>query len=451
MTEASVEDRLAKFYPMEFMPDHEFVLFGVSIISRTLQQLLDAWLPMVGGTSNYHSIDDPHWNFVSNTRVCEALRLLDEALIDDLALLGQMAGLYASKPRSRLASRRPTAIVNKLGVLETLESVAANGDPSATYIAVLRMNLGSTRDRFRMAVRILDANLISIAADAERTPFARFNPKSQIVTAGLSEGDLRYRSALADYQSALDAAIEFSRRAANRPSETSRVFWASVLFTRLCNFGVSVARLAPGSSYSHGKVDDIWDNSAVATLVRAAFECFLLFFYIGVDDVQEDEWAARQNLMYLHDATMRLRIFHHTEDEAEARAFYSDQRDVLLRKLEASGYFQSLSERRQARLRGGRDMFFLSQDEILARIGSDEQQIRRFYEFLSAHAHSLPVAFYRAMEDGRGRGIENDPEKSYLAQALRFLAAILTTATGLYVDASAPYLAGEASPTHEGH
>lgn len=446
MSEAD-EARMAKFYAMEAMTDRDFVFYGLSIISRDLQGLLDVWLPAYGGSSNYHVIDDSYWDFVANIRVCVAARLLDTELIDELALLTKLGGLFLSAPNSKLADPPATKIVNKLGTLKTLEAVARDGDPAKMYIQVLKMNLNTTRDRYRSALRTLDHNFLEIAAAGATSAFSRFSPTSQTVPAELSDVDQAYRSGLGAYEPALQAAIDFSRLAADRPSETSRIFWSSLLFTRLIGFGVSIARLTPGSSYVNGRLDKIWDNSAVSTLARAAYECFLLFFYLGIDEAPEDEWAARQNLMYLHDATMRLRVFYTSEADAEAKAFYAEQRDTLLQKLDASAYFQSLTEGRRADLRRGRDLFFLTQDEILTRMGWDQVSMRRFYELLSAHTHSLPVAFYMAIEDGRGRGVETGPEKSYMAQTLQFVATLLSAATDHYKVASAPHLPGEAEAT----
>ncbi len=434
------EDHLTKFYPLEKMKDRAFVLYGTSLLAESLQRVLDEWLCVYGGTANYHVIEDPYWDFLANIRVCEALRLFDVSLIDDLALVTQLAALFRSHPRSTLNSAKASKIVNTMRTLETLDTSAAAGDTNKIHIRILRMNLGTTRDRFRMAVRALDRKLLDIAGRSKTTTRRRFNPKFKSTLVEPTDADECYRTALTRFESVLQDAIDLSHRAANRPSETSRIFWASALFTRLCNFTVSLARLAPGGAYSHHAVDNIWDNSAVSVLARAVFECFLLFFYLGIEEVSDDEWTARQNLMYLHDATMRLRVFYHDDPSDHAHDFYIGQRHELIDKLRASSYFQGLGDKRRAHFERGRELFFLTQDEIIQRIGWDQAHIRRFYEFLSAHVHSLPVAFYKMVEDGRGRGVENEPEKGYVAQSFEFVATLLTTATELYEAASAPYL-----------
>lgn len=448
---ADDEARLAKFYPMECMADRDFVLYGVSIIAHSLQGAIDAWMPILDGTPNYHEIEDPYWDLIANVRLCTATKLLDDRLIEDFAIFTQLAGMFLDEAAPSLADDAPTRLVNSLKIVDTLDRVLAAKDPDTVEADVLKLNLSTTRDRYRMAARMLDHKLFDIAGSAAATPRARFSPKSTVDPAGLSEIDRKYRAAVGAYEVALQAAIDFSRLASGRPSETRQIAWSALLFTRLCNFGSSVARLTPGSAYSDWKADRYWDNSAVSTLARAIYECFLLFFYLGIDEIPDDESLARQTLMYLHDATMRLRVFHHSPEpnEAKAQAFYTAQRGELIGQLEGSAYFNTLTDRQREKFRRGRDLYFLSQDEILEKMGLQPQELRRNYEFLSAHAHSLPVAFMRAMEDGRGRGVENDPEKAYMGQTLNFVAGILTSATEFYRAASEPYI-DKAAPLESG-
>jgi len=272
---------------------------------------------------------------------------------------------------------------------------------------------------------------------AEATAFARFNGNAPTLLArphALSADDRVYRNSLSHFETALQKALGVSRLKGHQPSATSAIFWASLLFTRLCNFSVSLSRLLPGSAYSMGKADEIWDNSSVSSLARDIFECFLLFFYLGVETVPEDEWKARQSLMHLHDCTMRLRVFYVGEAEAVQRAFYEGEQKRLKALLEANNYFANLPEKQRNRFLKGRDLLFLSQDEVLERLGEDRALIRRIYEMLSAHTHSLPLSFYSGREDDRGRGVENLPEKRYMAQSLEFLTGILVRATTAYLS-----------------
>lgn len=438
--ETEDDRRLAKFYPMEFMKDREFIKYAASLLAADLQIVLCEWLPVKGSVVPSSLEDGEPSDFMANIQLCEALQIVERDVIKDLRVMARLAAQSSGNLHSRLSGRATGQLIESLQVLKTLDQIVADGDMNQIHIRVMKINLESNRDRLRMATRSLDAALLDIAAAAKETAYRRFNPMSALGPLELPDVDRAYRDALAACEAQIRSAIALSQRAGNRPSETSRILWASVLFTRLCNFAVSTARLAPGSSYSHNGIDYHWDNSSVSSLVRSAFECFLLFFYIGIDAVDDDEWSARQNLMYLHDATMRLRVFHAGDDEAVTRIFYEDQRSILVEKLSASVYFSAFPDKRRAHFERGRDLYFLTQDEIISRIGWDAALLRRHYELLSAHVHSLPVSFYNGIKDDRGRGVENDPEKSYLTQSLNLLSTILSKATELYQAQSEPFI-----------
>lgn len=416
--------RLARYYPLAEMADREFALGLCAIVADRVRDLvlasvsaLKAHRPRVAGLD-------------SDLLAAETLGLIPGEYLADLRAVAKIAALGTEARRLSLEHRRYARHIEALHVLTTLDGLTAEPRSDVT-VEVLRLNLGTGRDRLRMAVRMLDHWLAENTAAARQTAFARFSPKA--VPAGpLSEVEARYREALGLFENRVQAAIDLSRAAGNRQSETSAIAWASVLFTRLVNFAVSLSKLLPGSAYASSNAT--WDNSAVSALARSAYECFLLLFYIGLDEVEEVEWIARQKLMYLHDCTMRLRVFYAEDDGGEQRAFYEDERATLVEQLSANAYFAGLGDRRRAHLLRGRDLFFHSQDEILARLGLDAANYRRLYELLSAHVHSLPVSFYRAFEDGRGRGVENDAELGYIAQGIDFVGGLLGAGGAGYRD-----------------
>ncbi|MEQ7154080.1 DUF5677 domain-containing protein [Brevundimonas aurifodinae] len=425
--------RMSRFYPLETLPDKAFATTAVGIAAEALGILLKQWAPVLGLPDASAIADAGDKDFLAQILVCQALGLLDEARLGDLKLLVSIERLAQTRGPFSLSGRRSRALIEQLSVMATLDEIAADGGGTMTT-RVIGLNLQTPRDRLRMAVRLIDASLLDHAHAASSTAFARFSakaPEALAASAILTDDDATYREALTAFESATQTAIDLSRALSGRPSATSQIFWASVLFTRLCNFSVSLSKLLPGSGYSNGKADEVWDNSSVASLVRDIFECFLLFHYLCIDPGPPAEASARQTLMHLHDCTMRLRVFYVDEGSAD-RTFYEGEKSRLKAQLEANTYFQSLSEKRRQRLLAGRDLMFLSQDEILDRLGEDRALFRRHYEMLSAHTHSLPLSFYRALEDGRGRGVENSAEKNYISQSLATVARFLGKACQNY-------------------
>jgi len=423
------EQRLARYYPLADMADREFALGLCAIVADRVRDLVLASAPALSAqrpaVANVAGIE-------SDLIAAETLGLIPGEYLADLQAVAKIAAMGREARRLSLEHRRYARHIEALSVLTTLDGLAVE-PRSDVMIEVLRLNLATARDRLRMAVRMLDHWLVENTAAARQAAFSRFSPK--VEPAGpLSEVETRYREALGLFENRVQAAIDLSRAAGNRLSESSAMAWASVLFTRLVNFAVSLSKLLPGSAYASGTSNATWDNSAVSALARSAYECFLLLFYIGLDRVEEVEWTARQKLMYLHDCTMRLRVFYAEADGGEQRAFYEEQRAILVEQLSANAYFAGLGDKRQAHLLRGRDLFFHNQDEILARLGLDAANYRRLYELLSAHVHSLPLSFYRAFEDGRGRGVENDAELRYIAQGIDFVGGLLEAGGAGYRD-----------------
>ena len=99
-------------------------------------------------------------------------------------------------------------------------------------------------------------------------------------------------------------------------------------------------------------------------------------------------------------------------------AGFQQHQEELHQKLESCRHFIALPPKRQVELLKG-DKDHMTQDEIMDRMGEDKAWFRGLYRFFSAHTHSSPLSFYRMAESGRGREVENDVDKGYIAVALQ--------------------------------
>src|ERR1700757_3323795 len=112
-----------------------------------------------------------------------------------------------------------------------------------------------------------------------------------------------YNYAVSNYLDHLIAAIEASNKAAGKKAKP-RVFWTSVIFTRLCTLSASIQQLLPVKGLGEQKARN-WDFSSVASLARNFIECYQTFFYLCIDEITEEEWSLRKGIFNLHDATAR--------------------------------------------------------------------------------------------------------------------------------------------------
>jgi Family of unknown function (DUF5677) len=240
------------------------------------------------------------------------------------------------------------------------------------------------------------------------------------------DADALYESSLKHFTEAIEKTLVTSHATANIDGG-ERLYCASVLYLRLCTFSVSILSLSPGSKMNPDGVH--WDFASIASLTRNLFECALTFHYLAVEQLGDDEWRARLNVMQLHDCMSRYHMFRDFDPQDAQLPTFLTQAEELKAKLSANAYFQSLPEKVRPKLFRGEQANILTQDEILHCMGAEPGQWRGMYRFLSSHAHSFPLAYYRMAEHGRGHGFENYVDKGYMGGALENCAIILSTCT----------------------
>jgi len=236
-----------------------------------------------------------------------------------------------------------------------------------------------------------------------------------------------YIPCLDDFTQALEKAFSTSYFSAGLRCSNRQV-WASVLFTRLCTFATSVLSLCPGSKLNPKGLH--WDFGSMATLSRNLLECSFIFFYLGIEDVSEQEMNIRLTVMDLHDCHARNQLRQNLVKVKDAGpSIYEDAILDLSNKLKNDTFFRGLPLNDQRSILKGQRSCIYSHKTILNRMGEDASWIRAYYHFLSSHTHSLPLGFSRMAEHCRGHGGENVVDKAYVTFALDFNSKILKKCT----------------------
>lgn len=259
-----------------------------------------------------------------------------------------------------------------------------------------------------------------------------------------------YDRAVSYFEREVEVAQALSHSLAWQKTDSRRT-WACVLFTRLCVICLSLVKVIPRSSLSSEASNEHWDFSTVSSLSRNVFECVIFLYYFCADSIPEDEWLARCHLMNLHDCCARIKLF-----SADQKDFSRDSGDLnsvlpeLKSRLEKTQFFQALPEKQQKRFMTGEHAMFFNQDEVLERMGSGKEGLRTIYRYLSAHTHTLPIAFHRMLDRDRGVGIETDYERRNIAALIPNVGDWLRRATfemqGLFPNTVGPHL--PARPRH---
>lgn len=240
-----------------------------------------------------------------------------------------------------------------------------------------------------------------------------------------------YKAALVKFDAALCEAIAVSQASAGR-LPAANVGYASYVFTQMCGAATSMIRAAPLTRWVRSDFED-WRFGAVAGHARSLLDGYLLFNYLMEPTKSEAELKARINVMHLNDCTRRMELHKNLglTDDLEG---FEKQRAELQERLSGNEHFKSLPAAVQKNCMNGRFLTFDTRDEMLAKVAFEKGQFDALYDLWSQHVHILPLSFYRIEPNGRGTGLENNTDRSYIAQALEICATVLTDATDMMAE-----------------
>lgn len=239
-----------------------------------------------------------------------------------------------------------------------------------------------------------------------------------------------YKVALKKFDAAVCEAISVSQASAGR-LPAANVGYASYVFTQMCGAATSMIRAAPLTRWVRSDFED-WRFGAIAGHARSLLDGFLLFNYLMEPIKSEVELKVRINVMHLNDCTRRIELFKNIGFTEDVEGF-EQQRAELQERLLANDYFNSLPPAVQKNCKNGRFLTIDTRDEMLAKVGFEKGQFDAVYDLWSQHVHILPLSFYRIEPSGRGTGLENDTDRSYISQALEICSGVLADATDLIV------------------
>ena len=237
----------------------------------------------------------------------------------------------------------------------------------------------------------------------------------------------RYEQVLDRFDGLVAATTAISQGASGRPSESSRHYHAALLYTRLASWGVSALFALPGNQRSIAQFEN-WDFPAVASLTRNLIECYLVFFYLCVEPIKEEDWECRWNIFNLHDCIRRREFFALLGVDPEALEEFDRGAEDLRGRLRANAKFGALPPKRQKEHLSGRKLYLQNRSELIKKIGIDQNVWRAVYMFFSSQIHTFPLGYYRIGEGDRGRGLENETDRKYITAAVELSCFVLKRA-----------------------
>jgi hypothetical protein len=236
-----------------------------------------------------------------------------------------------------------------------------------------------------------------------------------------------YLDALSAFDAAVCEASAVGQKQAGKMA-AANVGYATYVYAQMCGTGISMIRAAPLSRWVYSNFEN-WHFGGVAGHARAILEGYLLFVYLIEKTGSEDEMKARVNVMYLNDCSRRIDLFKNTGLSPETVENFEKQREEIRGRLTGNAYFSQLPSAVQKSCLSGKFLMISSRDEMLEKIAFPKNQFNAIFDLYSQHTHILPLSFHRMEPNGRGTGLENDVDRSYIGQALHLCAEILSAAT----------------------
>jgi len=239
-----------------------------------------------------------------------------------------------------------------------------------------------------------------------------------------------YQAALGCLDEAVCEAIAVGQTQAGRMAGPC-VGYATYVFARMCAHGTAAIRAAPLSRWVESDHDE-WGFHVLACHARALLEGNLYFHYlISPTNEDLDEGMARITLLQLNDCCSRLKMF---ADNQEQRHWFEGQRDELVARMKTIPFFQQLAQCVQAQCLSGKKAWFMDRAQLVEMVGMEKAQFDMIWDLWSQHSHIHPMSFYRMEANGRGSGLDNDTDRSYLTTAMLICAEILEVATDKMVE-----------------
>ncbi|HLX14661.1 MAG TPA: DUF5677 domain-containing protein [Bradyrhizobium sp.] len=192
------------------------------------------------------------------------------------------------------------------------------------------------------------------------------------------------------FDTCVEFAISVSKLAAGRTQNLPRLM-ASYVFTRACVCADTI-RYALRREIEKSK-DVTLDHYSISVLARNLIEASLMFHYLMEDGVSDDEWSLRGKLFYLHDATLKLRLFKTINAAESYKAFKQDVTE-LRETIRKSRAFAKLDAKHQERILSGQELYIGGLRSTVKLAGLSAKYFDGMYARLSAEVHISPTSFF---------------------------------------------------------
>jgi len=222
----------------------------------------------------------------------------------------------------------------------------------------------------------------------------------------MSDIKQKYLNTLADLEHITATAMTLSLETHDREVESWRKQYCSYIFTKLIMHAQAILLVRPNLERQLDKYEsDIWDISSLAALTRAIVDSYYVFFYLGLDQANEDELEFRFYLWNYHSEKQRFDMLKKIKSLDPSMEELENEVKDLKNKVIQNTFYQSLDSKIQRKIRKGEIGILYSNSELSDRLGINSDYYKAIYNDLSAHIHGYPYALtqlaaFRSNDDG---------------------------------------------------
>lgn len=237
----------------------------------------------------------------------------------------------------------------------------------------------------------------------------------------------KYLKAVKDLEKIVNTCISLSNNTHKRKVSSWREEYGSYIFAKIVVHSIAVLKMIPNSELfeipNNFKVLDI---SSLAVLVRALIETYNVFFYLIIDELDENELDFRFLLWHLHSECERLRMLKLIGSTNPIIADVEKDIENYREKLLNNDFFKSKNSKERTLYRKGEVGISLTNSQISEKAGISVNFYKSVYKYLSSYTHTFPfsvqqIAVFKA-DDEESLNIINslvEISSGYLSFAIR--------------------------------
>ncbi len=197
------------------------------------------------------------------------------------------------------------------------------------------------------------------------------------------------------------AATKLSIDTHGRKVDSWREEYGSRIFGKIVATAIAILKLLPESQLFNliGNFK-IWDISSISVLARSLLETYNIFYYLIIQEIENDELEFRFIVWNLHSQVERLKMLDLIKSKHPEIEMIKNDIQKWKYKLENNSFYQALTNDQKKDFRKGKKGIFLTNTQISEKAGIDPDYYKSTYKSLSSYVHTFPfsisqIAFFK--------------------------------------------------------